>query len=182
MVGWGHETDEDWRDICLQSGEYYQSGRFLIEQLGAERHLDPHTMAVLWRLREALLYECSEPTVSQMMLIDLAIVGYYNFFRLQGWIGNLAMIIESECFGPDALSLKAAKAGRKDTGIIVEDMAARLVDTLFPLLDRANKMVARNLRAINEIHRGSTASVAVARADSINVAKNQINIHGARPR
>jgi hypothetical protein len=32
------------------------------------------------------------------MLIDLAVMSYYNALRVQGWIGELALYIEHEFF------------------------------------------------------------------------------------
>jgi hypothetical protein len=37
------------------------------------------------------------------MLIDLAIMSYYNGLRLQGWTGDLAIWIEHECFAHETL-------------------------------------------------------------------------------
>ncbi len=64
MEGWqGVGSEEDWLKVCADSQEQYESGRFFLERLGAERHLDPKLMATLGSLRQtpdfALPVECS---------------------------------------------------------------------------------------------------------------------------
>src|SRR5262249_4654161 len=42
LQGWGDvRTVEEWQAVCEDASQRYQSGRFLIERLGAERFLDP---------------------------------------------------------------------------------------------------------------------------------------------
>ena len=53
VEGWQRvTTPEAWQETCLEAGKDYRSGRFLIEQLGAGRYLDPELMATLWGLRQ----------------------------------------------------------------------------------------------------------------------------------
>src|SRR5712692_10295137 len=64
MEGWQRvRSAEDWLQVCADSQEQYESGRFFLERLGAERHLDPKLMATLGSLRQtpdfALPVECS---------------------------------------------------------------------------------------------------------------------------
>src|SRR5215510_11057290 len=74
---------------CEEAAQDYCSGRFLIERLGAERFLDPTLMATLWRLRQKLIAELPNPTTADYMLVDMAVVAYYNALRIQNWIGNI---------------------------------------------------------------------------------------------
>src|SRR6266849_7351926 len=56
MAGWqGVRSEEDWLQVCADSQEQYESGRFFLERLGAERHLDPKLMATLGALRQTLI-------------------------------------------------------------------------------------------------------------------------------
>jgi hypothetical protein len=49
---WGPiRSTEEWQATCEDAAKRYQSGRFLLERLGAERFLDPQLMATLWQLR-----------------------------------------------------------------------------------------------------------------------------------
>jgi hypothetical protein len=58
----------------------------------------------------------------------------------------------------------------------VEDRLKRLGEQLLPLLDRANKMMVRNLKAIKELRQGPTPALAIGRAEQVNVAERQANV------
>jgi hypothetical protein len=75
------------------------SGRFLLQQLGAERLLEPELMATLAQLRQELLTGIQKPTAADTMTADMAIIAYRNALRVQGWIGNLCLAVERELFG-----------------------------------------------------------------------------------
>jgi hypothetical protein len=47
------------------------------------------------------------------MLVDLAVLSYYDTLRVQGWIGDLAVHIEHEFFGDDAFTEMARKGHRR---------------------------------------------------------------------
>src|SRR6266852_6051279 len=58
MEGWQRVgSEEDWLKVCADSQEQYESGQFLLERLGAARHLDPKLMATLGCLRQTLIAE-----------------------------------------------------------------------------------------------------------------------------
>src|SRR5207247_782245 len=93
MEGWHHVEDEAaWLATYEQARHHYQWGRFLIDRLGAERHLDPGLMATLIGLRATILAELGTFTAIDIMQVDMALLGYYNTLRVQGWIGNLATL------------------------------------------------------------------------------------------
>jgi len=45
-----------------------------------------------------------------MMLVDMAVLAYYNVLRVQGWVGNMALHVEHEFFGQAS---PAAKFGQQ---------------------------------------------------------------------
>src|SRR5689334_3321081 len=52
MDGWSNvKSSEDWEQTVAQASDEYQRGAFLIDQIGAARHIDPTLMAVLLMLR-----------------------------------------------------------------------------------------------------------------------------------
>ncbi len=169
------EGPDAWAKTCEQSRADYHSGRFLIERLGAARLLDPPLMATLLGLRQTILAELGTATAAEQMLVDLAVLAYYNALRVQGWIGNLALHIEHEFFGQSAPSVKLKAQYGPVEGLAVEDRLKRLGEQLLPLLDRANRMMVRNLKAIKELRQGPTPAVAIARAQQVNVAERQAN-------
>ena len=166
----GVHSKEQWDAMCEKSREDYASGRFLVERLGAERYLDPEMMAVLMGLRQSLLPDNAD--AAQMMLADLAVLAYYNAIRVQGWAGNLCLVIERELFGQDPLHLVH---GRFD-GTTIEDRLRRFSDQLLPLQDRANRMMVRNLKALVERQVPQPPSVSVAKANQVNVGHQQVNV------
>jgi hypothetical protein len=97
----------------------------------------------------ALIAEWGITTVTEMMLVDLAVLNYYHTLRVQGWIGDLALHIEHEFFGQEALAENGQRRGRRQGRFSVEEDVRRLSEQLMPLLDRANRMLIRNLQAIN---------------------------------
>jgi hypothetical protein len=125
-----------------KAGDTLGNGRFLVQQLGAERYLDPAMVAALITLRQKLIADLKRPTkAADIMIIDSAVLAYYNMLRVQGWIGNLALVVERELFGQEPLNeLHGEGVGEK----LTEDIR-RLGEVLLPLQDRAQKMMLRIL-------------------------------------
>ena len=90
---------EEWQAACEDARQRYQSGRFLLERLGAERFLDPPLMATPWQLRQGLIEEYGAESPAMAMVIDAVIVSYYNLLKIQAWTGVLALV-------EDALKVK----------------------------------------------------------------------------
>src|SRR5713226_6497640 len=174
MEGWkGVRGEEDWLEVCADSREHYESGGFFLERLGAERYLDPQLMATLLSLRQRLIAECGITTATEMMLLDLALLGYYHTLRVHGWIGDLALHIEHQFFGQDALAENGQRPGRRRGRFSVEEDVRRLSEQLMPLLDRSNRMVIRNLKAIKELRQARVPAVAIGRAEQVTVTNGQ---------
>jgi hypothetical protein len=170
MEGWQRVgSQEDWMRINEESREAYESGGFLLEQLGAQRYLDPNLMATILALRQRLIAEWAITTAAEMMLVDLALLSYYHALRVQGWTGDLAVRIEHEFFGDDAFTEMARKGHRRADRFAVEDRVRQLSERLMPLLDRANRMMIRNLKAIRELRQGQVPAVAIGRAEQVTV-------------
>jgi len=177
VEGWPYVPDrETWMRVVDDAASDYESGRFLIERLGAERHLDPELMATLLQLRRALLAETGATTAAETMLVDLAVLSYHNTLRIQGWIGNLALRIEHELFGQESPTVAFNKTNGRGSGLVVEEQLQRLAEQLLPLLDRGNRMVIRNLKAMKEQRQRAMPNVAIERVDQLNMAGQQVNV------
>ena len=88
-------------------------------------------MPALWQLRQGLIEEDGTQSPTMTMVIDLAVMAYYNALRIQGWIGDLALSIEQELFGEDALKLKLRQQyGRQVEGFAVEEALRRRLTRL----------------------------------------------------
>lgn len=85
--------------------------------------------------------------------MDSAIISFHNQRRTQRIIGNLHSTIEHEFFARDTASVKVREkyGDYAVRGYIVEDTADRLVEKLQPLLDRANRMLVRNIKALRDL-------------------------------
>ena len=183
VEGWSTvEGEEDWLATVDQADADLASGQFLIDRLGAERHLDPVLMAALLVIRRGLVDDHDARTTAELMLIDCAVLAFYHTLRINGWIGDIASKIEFEFFRTDSptAKLKAEYGSGADTirGLKVEELVRRLTEQLMPLLDRSNRMMIRNLKALKAIQEGPTPSVSIGSAGQVNVAANQVNQAG----
>jgi hypothetical protein len=168
---------EAWLAACEDAAQRYQSGRFLLERLGAERVLDPQLMATLWQLRQGLLEAYGAESPAMTMVTDLAVMSYANALRVQGWIGDLALVIEQELFAEDSLKVKLRdKYGPHFDGLAVEEALRRLREQLLPLFERVNQQLLRNLQALQRPPRGALPVVAINKAGQVNVAQQQVNV------
>jgi hypothetical protein len=134
-------------------------------------------MATLWRLRQGLMDEYGAESPAMTMVIDLAVMAYANALRVQGWIGDLALVIEHELFAEDSLKLKLRQQyGPQFDGFAVEEGLRRLREQLLPLFERVNRQLLQNLQALQRPQRGALPAVAIGRAGQVNVAQQQVNI------
>ena len=141
-----------------KAGDEIGNGRFIVRFLGAERYLDAGTVAVLLTLRQNLIAEIDHPTTADIMMIDTAVVAYYNFLRTQGWIGNLALAFEREAFGQAPLNeIHGPTVGER-----LRDDLARLSEAILPLQARVHRMMVKSLeqlpRPAKRHRRGQAAS------------------------
>ena len=172
MADWGEvEGPEDWQETVRKADESLDNGSFLIERLGADRHLDPTLMAVLLAMRRRLIDEHGATTAAELMLVDSAVLSYYHLLRVNGWIGNLGQWLEAEFFqlaAPSAglVGLFGSDNRKPFQG---EEVTQRIAERLMPLLDRANRMLIRNLKALRERRHGLTPSVSIGAAGQVNV-------------
>jgi hypothetical protein len=170
-------SPEEWQAVCEDASKRYQSGRFLIERLGAERFLDPQLMATLWQLRQGLLEEYGTASPSMTMVIDAVIMSYYNLLKIQAWTGDLALVIEQELFAEDSLKVKLRQQyGGQVDGFAVEEELRRLKEQLLPVFERVNRQLLQNLQALQRTRPGSSPVVAIGRAGQVNIAQQQVNL------
>jgi hypothetical protein len=176
------QSEADWLATIDQADAHLASGLFLIDRLGAERYLDPPLMAALLVLRRGLIDDHGATTAAELMLIDSAVLAFYHQLRINGWIGDLAAQVEFEFFRSDSptAKLKAEYGAGAATirGLKVEELVRRLAEQLMPLLDRSNRMLLRNLKALKALREAAGPSVSIGSVGQVNVAANQINAGG----
>lgn len=184
MDGWARvESFDKWQETVQKAAEDMENGSFLIDRLGAERHLDPELMAALLILRRRLIDEYGAESAADLMLIDVAVIGYYHTLRINSWVGNLQGQIESEFFGADGLSVVVDGKQRstwdiKVKGLRVVELLDRLGEQILPLLDRSNRLMIRNLKALEARKQPPSPSVTIGQAGQVNVGTVQTNPSG----
>lgn len=181
LDGWQHVKDADaWKETVRKAAEDLETSEFLIDRLGSERYLDPELMATLLVLRRRLIDEYGSESAADLMLIDVAVLSYYHTIRINGWIGNFASMLEAEFFGKEGLRVNVQGEHRsswdlKIRGLRAEDIVERIGEQLVPLLDRSNRMMLRNLKALQARRGGPMPSVSIGSAGQVNVATEQVN-------
>jgi len=142
----------DLQKLLEKAGDEIGNGRFIVRYLGAERYLEAGTVAVLLTLRQNLIAEIGRPTTVDIVMIDTAIVAYYNFLRVQAWIGNLSLIFEREAFGQASLN----EIHGPELGDRLREQVERLSEVILPLQDRCHRMMVRSLAQLS-LKRGEIA-------------------------
>ena len=178
MRQWNNvSTQEDWDKVVIQAKEDLDNGQFLINRLGGQLYLEPEVIAILLILRKGFTEMYGIKTPAEYMLVDMTLITYYNALRAQRMLGDLATSIEHEFFGIDAPRVKLKeKYGYVADGFHVEDMLERAREQLQAMLERANRMLIRNLRALRELQGGNL----VVRAEQVNIAQQQVNQQAVR--
>ncbi len=162
----GANTEESWQMAVAQAKIDYNSRKFLIERLGADRQLDLPLVATLTQLRHELLKGIENPLMADNMLADSAIIAYRNLLRVQGWIGSTAFIVQRELFGQEPLETSHGYG----EAMVIEKRVEQLEQTLMPLLDRAQRMMIRALDRLETRRSGkSQAGISIGIAGQVNV-------------
>ena len=181
MDGWARVEDADaWQEMVAKAAEDPETGGSFIDRLGAERHLDPELMAALLVLRRRLVDGYGAESAADLMLIDVAVMGYYHTLRINGWVGNLATEVEHEFFGTEGMGVVVDGRQRSTRDVRIEGLrVVRIIDRLgeqiLPLLDRSNRMMIRNLKALEARRQPPAPSVSIGQAGQVNVAAVQAN-------
>jgi hypothetical protein len=92
------------------------------------------------------------------------------------------MWFEHDLFGQESPTAKLRRSAHREVvdGLAVEEHVQRIAERLTPILDRLNRMLVRNLKALREIKRAPVPNVAIGRVDQVNVAHQQANVVGAQ--
>ncbi len=134
--------------------EQFANGAFLVNRLGAGGVTDQDLVTVLLHFRGALIAEYDSGPAA-MMLIDRAVAAYQDFIRVEGWVGNLSILIEAEFFGvrgPSAnFNDRYGREGRSIRGLTVEEHLVRLRESLLPLSERCGRVMREALASLETL-------------------------------
>jgi hypothetical protein len=173
MAKWNNvASEEQWAETCDHARQAVRSGCFLLDQMGAERHVAPEIAAALLVLRQGLLEELGAESTTDYLLVDTALIFHFQMLRASRLIGDLALLVHDEFFLLEAPLARLEKRHGRDAfkGFRCEGYVERIVEQLAPLMDRANKGMLRNLRAAHEMKRSPSARLSIARVGQMNVA------------
>jgi hypothetical protein len=130
-------------------------------------------MATLSNLRARIIREWRIETAAECMLVDCLVLSYYNMLRAQRWSNDLAFIFEHELFGLDSPRQHFGWKRELADGLTAEEHVARMREQLLPLIQRANSMFIKNLKALRELRHGAAPTIAVGQ---VNVADRQVTV------
>ena len=166
------QIQEDWERATELLDEDYRSGQFLLDTLGADRYVETKISMTILLIRKKMIEDLQIESAAEFMLMDAALMAYYNGIKLQRMFGDLATQVERELFHDDSLSVNLKDSGNLEVANFkVEAMLNRASDKLMNLIDRTNKMMIRNIKAIRDLKSG-TLSI---RTDQVNIAQQQVN-------
>ena len=166
------QTQEDWERATELLHEDYRSGQFLLDTLGADRYVETRISMTILLIRKKMIEDLQIESAAEFMLMDAALMANYNGIKLQRMFGDLATQVERELFHDDSLSVNLKEGGNLEVANFkVEAMLNRASDKLMSLIDRTNKMMIRNIKAIRDLKAG-TLSI---RAAQVNIAQQQVN-------
>lgn len=181
----GIRTQEDWDNLKQKTSEGYVNGRFFMERIGRYREVDPTLAATLLNMRQAWIKEYDIKIVPEFVLLDMAMVSYYHYLRINTEIGDLEGSIEWDYFMLNAPTKTTTRkeanirtfetTGEGENRARVEDLVDRLKENLLPSLDRFNRMFIRNLKALRDLKR-TNIQLNIGQVGQLNIAEKQINV------
>ena len=171
---------EQFGAMLKAASEAYVDGGFFLRTLGLFYEVSPELSLTAHDLRQEWIRQYDLKTVPELMLLDQAMLAYLHMVRVSKQVADTLALTESEFFIADGLHVKIKKEGRLNNefdGFVVEDAVEKLRERLMPLVERFNQMFLRNLRALREL-KANPISINIRRADQVNVAHQQVNVHG----
>jgi len=181
MQGWDEvKTKEDWDRIVDESGEDWASGKRLITMLGGERYVSPEQTALMYHLWHDFVGTYRPQGPAEYLAIAMALIAFHQLIRANEFVGNLMARLESTVFGIDPPLVRVIERDGKLGPITLEGKVAghetiqELGRDALPLLDRLNRMVLRNIKALRDL-KASSLSLTVQNYGQLNVGQVQTN-------
>jgi hypothetical protein len=187
MEGWDRvETQEQWERLRDQSVEDWESGATLITMLGGERYIEPERAALCLTLWQDFLDAYGPSGPAEYMVVAMAVLAFDHLLRVNSFVNNLQARLEYDFFSLEPLTTTSsrdpfatfsrAKYGDR-FGLTAQMHAEELGKDALPWLDRLNKMVLRNLKALRDL-RTVTAAFNLANFGQVNIGQQQTNSTG----
>ena len=183
MRGWDKVTSqEEWVAIQDRAAEDWASGKALIEMMGGERYLDPPRMALLYHLWHHFVHAYQPDGPAEYLCVAMALIGFNQLVRVNEVVGTLAARVEFQLFDSDQplrVTLVEPDGTRRAANryeyVAGQEAVDRLGREALPLLDRCNRLVLRNLKALREL-KAAPISMTVQNFGQLNVGQQQTNV------
>jgi len=182
MRGWDAVTSqEEWDRITDEAAEDWASGAMLITLLGGERYLDPPRTALLQHLWQHFVGTYRPEGPAEYLCIAMALVGFHHLIRVNEFAGNLATRTEHAFFdtAPPQVQIVDRDGTTKRAGQQAQVAGREALEQLgreaLPLLDRLNRMVIRNLKALRDL-KAAPLALSVQNYGQLNVGQTQTNL------
>src|SRR3989344_5502401 len=177
----GITTQEEFDKKLDETISEYKEGNFFLQRIGRYREVDAPLTIVLSYQRQEWIKEYKIKTTPELILLDMALVSYFHFLRLNEAVNNIMSSIEWDFFALDPPKFelrdewgKRPYGQRTDKGV-AEEMAHRLNEVLQPLLDQYNRSFIRNLKALRDLKRGNI-QLNIENVGQMNIGDKQINV------
>lgn len=175
----GIETQEQFDQKQFEAIEDYKSGNFFLERIGRFREVDAPLTMVLMYQRNQWIEEYEIKTIPELILLDMALVSYFHFLRLNEAVNNIMSSIEWDFFALEAPKFKEKygweRVGGKTNKALAEELAYRLKEVLQPVLDQYDRSFIRNLKALRDLRRGNIL-LNIGNVGQMNIGDKQINV------
>lgn len=169
---------EDYPDILEEVAEDYLNGTQFLRELSLFYEVSPELSLHVFHLRQEWIKQYGLETVPELMLLDQAMLAYFQVLRLNKEVAATLALTEQSLYypeGPDAIIRRREGQEPELTGLRAEGLVKNLEKRLMPLIERFHKMFLRNLRAMRELKAGST-SVKIGQVGQVNFGEQQVNM------
>ena len=176
----GINSQKEFDQARKTADEDYCNGNFFLERIGRYRQVDvPLTLTIL-NIRQQWIEEYEIKSIPEYILLDMALVSYFHFLRLNENVNNAMANIEWQMFALDApMFMKNSYGNRlgaeRNDKAVAEEIAHNLQEILQPVLDKFNRLFIRNLKAMRDLKRGNIL-LNIGNVGQVNIGDQQLNV------
>jgi len=161
--------------------EEWHSGELFITMLGGRRYLDPPHTALMYHLWHHFVGTYRPVGPAEYLAIAMALFAFHHLVRVNEFVGNMATRLEFQFFdtGPLQVRLTERDGMPKRAGQAAQVAAHEALEQFgrdaLPLMDRLNRMVIRNLKALRDL-KAAPLALSVHNYGQLNVGQAQTNV------
>ena len=181
LQGWDAVTSqEEWDATMDRTVEEWHSGELFIAMLGGRRYLDPPHTALMYHLWHQFVGTYRPVGPAEYLAIAMALFAFHHLVRVNEFVGNMATRLEFQFFDTAPLQVRLTerdgtpkRAGQR-AQVAGREALEQFERDALPLMDRLNRMVIRNLKALRDLQAAPLA-LSVQNYGQLNVGQQQAN-------